>query len=48
VFCVDEIVVYNDGTVSNEDTGGISEPNSFLAHILQFLESPPYTMSRRC
>jgi predicted SPOUT superfamily RNA methylase MTH1 len=45
VFCVDEVVVYNDGTVPAEETGGISEPNSFLAHVLQFLETPQYTHS---
>jgi predicted SPOUT superfamily RNA methylase MTH1 len=39
---VDEVVVYNDGTVPNEETGGISEPNAFLAHVLQFLETPQY------
>jgi predicted SPOUT superfamily RNA methylase MTH1 len=45
VFCVDEVVVYNDGTVPNEETGGISEPNAFLAHVLQFLETPQYIYS---
>jgi methyltransferase len=45
VFCVDEIVIYNDGTVPTEDTGGISEPNSFLAHVLQFLETPQYALT---
>lgn len=40
VFCVDEVIVYNDGTVPTQDTGGISEPNAFLAHILKFLETP--------
>lgn len=46
VFCVDEVVVYNDGTTSTEDTGGISEPNSFLAHVLRFLETPQYSLPR--
>jgi methyltransferase len=36
------VVVYDDGTVPTEDTGGISEPNTFLTHILQFLETPQY------
>jgi predicted SPOUT superfamily RNA methylase MTH1 len=40
VFCVDEVVIFNDGTVPTGDTGGISEPNAFLVHILQFLETP--------
>ena len=40
VFCVDEVIVYNDGTVPTEDSGGISEPNTFLAHVLRFLETP--------
>jgi hypothetical protein len=31
--------------VSNEDTGGTSEPNAFLAHILRFLETPQYCLS---
>ena len=40
VFCIDEVVIYNDGTLPTEGAGGISEPNSFLGHILQFLETP--------
>jgi predicted SPOUT superfamily RNA methylase MTH1 len=44
VFCVDEVIVYNDGTVPSEEQGGISEPNTFLAHILQFLETPQYLL----
>lgn len=43
VFCVDEVIIYNDGTAPMDDTGGISEPNSFLVHLLQFLETPPYS-----
>jgi predicted SPOUT superfamily RNA methylase MTH1 len=42
VFCVDEVVVYNDWTVPPEEEGGISEPNAFLAHVLEFLETPQY------
>ena len=48
VFCVDEVVIYNDGTVPITESGGISEPNSFLAHVLQFLETPQYTMLNYC
>lgn len=44
VFCVDEVVIYNDGAVPAEETGGISEPNTFLAHVLQFLETPQYIL----
>ena len=40
---MDEVVIYNDGTVPTEEQGGISEPNTFLAHILQFLETPQYS-----
>ena len=43
VFCVDEVIVYNDGTTPTDDIGGISEPNAFLVHLLQFLETPPYS-----
>jgi predicted SPOUT superfamily RNA methylase MTH1 len=39
---VDEVVIYNDGTAPMTDQGGISEPNEFLAHVLQFLETPQY------
>jgi hypothetical protein len=42
---VDEVVIYNDGTVPTEEQGGISEPNAFLAHLLQFLETPQYIPS---
>lgn len=39
------MIIYNDGTVPAEEQGGISEPNTFLTHILQFLETPQYLPS---
>ena len=49
VFCVDEIVVFDDGTPSKEQGNdqehrytGYSNPNYFLTHILAYLETPPH------
>jgi predicted SPOUT superfamily RNA methylase MTH1 len=52
VFCVDEVVIFDDGqaTTSNHDVEviqqasytGYTDPNYFLAHILAYLETPPY------
>lgn len=54
VFCVDEIVIYDDGQSPKGDGydqqngdykssyTGYSDPNYFLAHILSYLECPPY------
>ena len=42
VFSVTEIVVFNDSPdkLDQRTLEGASEPNEFLAHILQFLETP--------
>ncbi|KAL9100977.1 MAG: hypothetical protein Q9163_003719 [Psora crenata] len=62
VFCVDEVVIFDDGQVQNnkdastegqigdagvaskQDTSytGYTDPKHFLAHILSYLECPPY------
>lgn len=47
VFCVDEIVVFNDGqapTRAPERDGytAYSDPNFFLYHVLSYLETPPH------
>ncbi|KAG9243578.1 putative RNA methyltransferase [Calycina marina] len=51
VFCVDEVVVFDDGnahpagkpvTVSNDGYTGKSDPDRFLVEILSFLETPPH------
>ncbi|KAL8699649.1 MAG: hypothetical protein Q9201_005878, partial [Fulgogasparrea decipioides] len=54
VFCVDEIVVFDDGhgkqrlddgtLHQNGDDGftGYSDPNYFLMHVLSYLETPPF------
>ncbi|SMR64433.1 unnamed protein product [Zymoseptoria tritici ST99CH_3D1] len=46
VFCVDEIVVFNDGqaeTRAPEPSGytAFTDPNFFLYHVLTYLETPP-------
>ncbi|KAK3617888.1 hypothetical protein LTR56_024987 [Elasticomyces elasticus] len=46
VFCVDEIVVFNDGQASTrppeqEGFTAFSDPNYFLYHVLSYLETPP-------
>jgi methyltransferase len=47
VFCVDEIVVFDDGQARTTDPeeGGytaFADPNFFLFHILSYLETPPH------
>jgi predicted SPOUT superfamily RNA methylase MTH1 len=55
VFCVDEIVVFDDGQTpssiksakahrADEETSytAVSDPCHFLAHVLSYLETPPY------
>ncbi|KIV89292.1 hypothetical protein PV10_08870 [Exophiala mesophila] len=51
VFCVDEIVIFDDEdaaaqksrrVVGDNDYTAFSHPNHFLAHILSFLETPPH------
>jgi len=52
VFCVDEVIVFDDdahqGKISHANdlnTGeytAFSDPSHFLAHILSYLETPPY------
>ncbi len=60
VFCVDEVVVFDDGQVTqdaethdinsstresgreNNSYSGYTDPTYFLAHILSYLETPPY------
>jgi methyltransferase len=52
VFCVDEVVIFDDGTtpdknrltndlVTDEYTA-FSDPSHFLAHLLAYVETPPY------
>lgn len=53
VFCVDEVVLFNDDPASSEagstteanrgnEYTAFSDPGHFLAHLLSFLETPPY------
>ncbi|KXL45561.1 hypothetical protein M433DRAFT_142719 [Acidomyces richmondensis BFW] len=47
VFCVDEIVVFDDGQAETRppENGGytaFADPNFFLFHILSYLETPPH------
>jgi len=47
VFCVDEIVVFDDGQAETRapEHGGytaFADPNYFLFHILSYLETPPH------
>ena len=52
VFCVDEVVVFDDGQVKLPRHGedalrkdiytGFSDPNYFLAHVLAYIETPPH------
>ncbi|KAK0347844.1 hypothetical protein LTR02_000658 [Friedmanniomyces endolithicus] len=47
VFCVDEVVVFNDGqapTRPPEQDGytAFADPNYFLFHVLSYLETPPH------
>jgi predicted SPOUT superfamily RNA methylase MTH1 len=63
VFCVDEVVVFDDGQSSTHypqalhsskhhnappDSGysGFTNPNYYLAHVLSYLECPPYLRQR--
>ena len=50
VFCVDEVVVFDDGQskrechnqTENDLYTGFSDPNHFLMHLLSYLETPPH------
>jgi methyltransferase len=54
VFCVDEIVVFEDGQLpssksanaygAKEETSytAVTDPSHFLSHVLSYLETPPY------
>lgn len=54
VFCVDEVVIFDDGHVTRPNSHGnieqfdknsytgYSNPNFFLMHILSYLETPPH------
>ncbi|KAF2769052.1 DUF171-domain-containing protein [Teratosphaeria nubilosa] len=47
VLCVDEVIIYNDGTVPIRDPEAngytaFTDPNHFLHHILSYLETPPH------
>lgn len=47
VFCIDEIVVFDDGQAEIRDPehGGytaFADPNYFLYHVLSYLETPPH------
>ncbi|QIW99216.1 hypothetical protein AMS68_004734 [Peltaster fructicola] len=47
VFCVDEIVVFDDGQTAarQPEEGGytaFADPNYFLYHLLSYLETPPH------
>lgn len=50
LFCVDEVVVFNDACVGPTATGGSDarrvEPNLFLARILQYTETPQCVQCR--
>lgn len=40
IFCVDEIVVYDDGTPEKES--GLSDSTTFLIRLLEYMETPQY------
>jgi predicted SPOUT superfamily RNA methylase MTH1 len=47
VFCVDEVVVFNDGQTpirapERDGYTAYSDPNFFLYHVLSYLETPPH------
>ena len=50
VFCVDEVVIFNDDSTGHESASSkspdvytaTSDPCHFLAHLLSFLETPPH------
>lgn len=54
VFCVDEVIVFNDGhshdssarssssAYTDPSYNGHSDPNHFLTHLLSYLETPPH------
>ncbi|KAK3674415.1 hypothetical protein LTR78_005884 [Recurvomyces mirabilis] len=47
VFCVDEVVVFNDGQAlirppERDGYTAFADPNYFLYHVLTFLETPPH------
>ncbi|KAK5107736.1 hypothetical protein LTR62_000712 [Meristemomyces frigidus] len=47
VFCVDEIIVFNDGQAlirppERDGYTAFADPNFFLYHVLTFLETPPH------
>lgn len=47
VFCVDEIIVFNDGQTpirapERDGYTAYSDPNFFLYHVLSYLETPPH------
>lgn len=47
VFCVDEIVIFNDGQApirapERDGYTAYSDPNFFLYHVLSYLETPPH------
>jgi predicted SPOUT superfamily RNA methylase MTH1 len=47
VFCVDEVIVFNDGQTpirapERDGYTAYSDPNFFLYHVLSYLETPPH------
>ena len=54
VFCVDEVITFNDAPPSNEygdeltrqHFTGYDDPSYFLTHILSYLETPPFLRVR--
>lgn len=50
VFCVDEVVIFNDGTTTppkhaldhTTEYTGAADPDHFLVHLLAYLETPPH------
>lgn len=45
VFCVDEIVVFNDGNSKvpkHQERDPCTDPDQFLIHLLSYLETPPH------
>ncbi|KAG4305598.1 hypothetical protein PORY_001154 [Pneumocystis oryctolagi] len=47
IFCIDEVVVFDDSKKFKKQSifekhDGLSDPNTFLIHLLQYMETPQY------
>lgn len=42
IFCVDEVIVYDDNERQKGDTETVSSGAAFLARVVQFMETPQY------